>query len=41
MLFVLSMFFKGWKVVIDINLNGIFLCCKEGKNLFMLYKCDF
>lgn len=21
---------KGWKAVVDTNLNGTFLCCKEG-----------
>jgi len=29
---VSSMSSKGWKAVIDTNLNGTFLCCKEGKN---------
>ena len=24
---------KGWKAVIDTNLNGTFLCCKEGKSV--------
>lgn len=23
---------KGWKAVVDTNLNGTFHCCKEGKN---------
>ena len=29
---------KGWKAVIDTNLNGTFLMCKEGKNLPLLCK---
>lgn len=31
---------KGWKAVIDTNLTGTFLCCKEGKNSFKLHKYD-
>lgn len=37
---VSSMSSKGWKAVIDTNLNGTFLCCKEGKNSFMLQILD-
>lgn len=25
-----SMSAKGWRAVIDTNLNGTFLCCKQG-----------
>ena len=28
---VANMSLKGWKAVVDTNLNGTFLCCKEGK----------
>lgn len=37
---VSSMSSKGWKAVIDTNLNGTFLCCREGTNSLMLYKYD-
>lgn len=30
---VANMSLKGWKAVVDTNLNGTFLCCKEGKHL--------
>ena len=26
---------KGWKAVTDTNLNGTFLCCKEGKLFYL------
>ena len=29
---VANMSLKGWKAVVDTNLNGTFLCCKEGKH---------
>ena len=27
---VSNMSSKGWKAVVDTNLNGTFMCCKEG-----------
>jgi len=32
---VSSMSSKGWKAVIDTNLNGTFLCCREAFRLWM------
>lgn len=27
------MTYKGWKAVVDTNLNGTFHCCKEGEHI--------